>query len=159
MLRVGKLTDYATVMAARMAREPERVFAAAELAAGSGVGVPTASKILKLLARAQLLNSVRGAKGGYLLARPAGEISLGQVVAALEGSSGLTECSTAAGLCAQEGCCAIRGHWQAIDRVLRNALDHTTLADLSTPAQVTEFVPTFVPAPKRRTQPVPGGKT
>jgi len=83
VLRVGKLTDYATVMAARMAREPERVFAAAELAAGSGVGVPTASKILKLLTRAQLLNSVRGAKGGYVLARPAGEISLTQVITAL----------------------------------------------------------------------------
>ena len=147
MLRVGKLTDYATVMAARMAREPERVFAATELAAAGHVGVPTASKILKLLARAQLLTSVRGAKGGYVLARPAVEISLAQVIAALEGPPGLTECSTAAGLCSQEGCCEIRNHWQAIDRVLRNALDHTTLADLSGPAPATEFVPTFVGHP------------
>jgi FeS assembly SUF system regulator len=158
VLRLGKLTDYATVMAARMAREPGRVFAASELAAASQVGVPTASKILKLLTRAQLLNSVRGAKGGYVLARPAGEISLGEVVAALEGPPGLTECSTAAGLCTQEGCCAIRGHWQAIDQVLRNALDHTTLADLSRPVPATEFVPIVVPAPARQGQPASGGK-
>jgi FeS assembly SUF system regulator len=159
VLRVGKLTDYATVMAARMAREPERVFAAAELAAAGHVGVPTASKILKLLTRARLLNSVRGAKGGYVLARSAAEISLAQVIAALEGPTGLTECSAAAGLCTQEGCCEIRSHWQAIDRVLRNALDHTTLADLSGPAPVTEFVPTIVPAPARQGRPATGGNT
>ena len=159
MLRVGKLTDYATVMAARMAREPERVFAAAELAAAGHVGVPTASKILKLLTRARLLNSVRGAKGGYVLARSAAEISLAQVIAALEGPTGLTECSAAAGLCTQEGCCEIRSHWRAIDRVLRDALDHTTLADLCGPAPVTEFVPTFAPAPVRQGHPATGGNT
>lgn len=138
MLRLNKLTDYGTVITAHMARQPERVLAAAELAAASGVGVATASKILKLLAGARLVRSLRGAKGGYMLARPAAEISLAQIVDALEGPSGVTECSAQAGLCAQEQGCAIRDQWQAIDRVIRRTLNQTTLADLTrpVPAQV-----------------------
>lgn len=133
MLRLGKMTDYGTVLTAHMARQPQRVFAAAELAAASRLGVSTASKILKRLVRADLLHSVRGAKGGYVLARPASEISLAEVIDALEGPPGLTECSAVAGLCAQEQWCAIRGRWQAIDRVLRHALQQTTLADMTRP--------------------------
>lgn len=143
MLRLNKLTDYGTVITAHMARQPERVFAAAELAAASRLGVSTASKILKLLAGAGLLRSVRGAKGGYVLARPAAEISLAQLIDALESPAGLTECSARTGLCAQEQWCAIRGQWQAIDRVIRRTLDQTTLADLTRPepAQVVAAPP------------------
>jgi FeS assembly SUF system regulator len=156
MLRLSKLTDYGTVITAHMAREPERVFAAAELAAASGVGVPTASKILKALARAALLHSVRGAKGGYLLARPAGEISLAQVINALEGPLGITECSARAGLCAQEGSCAIRSRWQAIDQVIRHALDETTLADMARP--LPPQLPSSAAAPVQAARHTLGGR-
>lgn len=134
MLRLGKLTDYGTVITAHMARQPERVFAASELAAASRVSVSTASKILKRLVRAGLLRSLRGAHGGYALARPAGEISLAQVIDALEGPPGLTECSVRDGLCAQEQGCAIRGNWQAVDRLIRQTLAQTSLADMMRPA-------------------------
>jgi FeS assembly SUF system regulator len=145
MLRLNKLTDYGTVITTHMARQPERVFAATELAAAAQVGVATASKVLKLLAGAGLVRSVRGAQGGYALARPAAAISLAEVIDALEGPPGLTECSVHAGLCAQERGCAIRGHWQAIDRVIRRALDETTLADMTRPEPVQ-----VVAAPSRR---------
>lgn len=137
MLRLSKMTDYGTVITAHMAHEPERVFAAAELAAAGRVSLSTASKILKRLLHAGLLRSVRGAKGGYRLARPAGDISLGEVIAALEGPLGLTECSAHAGLCALERGCAIRDRWLAIDRVIRRTLDETTLADMARPISVT----------------------
>lgn len=133
MLRLSKMTDYGTVITAHLAREPARVFAAGELAAAVGIGMPTASKVLKILARASLLLSVRGARGGYRLARPAAEITLAEVVAALEGPLGITECSLRAGLCAQESSCTIRARWQAIDRMIRRALDETTLADMAAP--------------------------
>lgn len=133
MLRLGKLTDYGTVITAHMAREPERVFAAAELATAGRVSATTASKILKLLARGAVLRSVRGARGGYVLARPAAAISLAQIIDALEGPPGLTECSVRSGLCAQEDGCAIRDHWLTIDHVIRRTLDQTTLADLARP--------------------------
>jgi DNA-binding IscR family transcriptional regulator len=63
----------------------------------------------------------------------------------------------AAGLCTQEGCCAIRGHWQAIDQVLRNALDHTTLADLSRPVAA-PMAQIAVPAPARQANRITGDK-
>ena len=133
MLRLSKLTDYGTVAMTHIAREPDRVHAAAELAATMGLAVPTASKILKMLARAQLLQSVRGAKGGYMLSQPAGEISIADIIDALEGPIGLTECSVIAGLCALEGSCSVRGNWQRINRVIRDALAQMTLADLAQP--------------------------
>jgi FeS assembly SUF system regulator len=134
MLRLSKLTDYGTVAMAHFARHPDRIHAAAELAAAIGVAMPTASKILKMLARADLLRSVRGAKGGYVLSRTPGEISIAEVIDAIEGPIGVTECSAIPGLCAQEGSCSIRGNWQRINRVIHGALDQMTLADLAQPA-------------------------
>lgn len=157
MLRLTKLTDYGTVMMSCMARETGRVFAATELAAASRVGLPTASKILKRLVAAELLRSVRGAKGGYRLARSAGEISLAQVITALEGPLGLTECSAGAGLCAQEGSCAIRPNWQAIDGVLRRVLEQTSLADLARPPEVPVAAPRGL-HPRQGTPSLAGGQ-
>ena len=133
MLRLSKLTDYGTVAMAYMAREADRPHAAAEMAAAIGVAAPTASKIMKMLARGNLLRSVRGAKGGYMLSRPAGEISIAELIEAMEGPIGLTECSAIAGLCALEGSCSIRTNWQRINRVIRDALGQMTLADLAQP--------------------------
>jgi FeS assembly SUF system regulator len=136
MLRLAKLTDYGTVIATHMARQPEQLFTATELAVAGRVGVATASKILKQLARAGLLNSVRGTKGGYRLARPAATISLADVIDALEGPPGLIECSVRDGLCSHEQSCAIRGHWQAIDRLIRRTLAQTSLSDMTQPMAV-----------------------
>jgi len=141
MLRLSKLTDYGTVAMAHFARHPDRIHAAAELAVSIGVAMPTASKILKMLARADLLRSVRGARGGYMLARPAGEISVAEVIDAMEGPIGVTECSAIPGLCAQEGSCSIRGNWQRINRVIHDALDQMALTELAQPA----FKPAFKP--------------
>jgi FeS assembly SUF system regulator len=152
MLRLGKLTDYGTVITAHMARQPERVFAASELATAGRINVSTASKILKRLVHAGLLHSLRGAHGGYALARPAGEISLAQIIDALEGPPGLTECSVRAGLCAQEQWCTIRGNWQAVDRLIRQTLAHTSLADMMQPAALplTPLPPPTVAPPVRQ---------
>ena len=133
MLRLAKLTDYGMVMLTAMARAPRRHFATAELAAAGGVSGATAAKILKTLARAGLLDSMRGAHGGYALARAADDISLAEVIEALEGPLGVTECAVRSGLCAQETSCAVRGNWLALDRVLRATLERTTLADMTRP--------------------------
>lgn len=133
MLRLSKLTDYGTVIMTHLARHPDRICSASEVAAVIGVTVPTASKILKTLARHHLLLSLRGANGGYRLARPPEQISIAQVIDAMEGPVGMTECSVAAGLCAQEGSCAIRTNWQTINRVLFTVLNGVTLADMAQP--------------------------
>lgn len=143
MLRLTKLTDYSVVMLTTMAREPGRHFASTELAAAGGVSSATAAKILKSLTRAGLLESRRGACGGYGLAQDAREISLAMVIEALEGPLGVTECAVRTGLCALEPSCAVRGHWLALDQAFRRMLEQVSLADMARPA-----APPIVPPPQ-----------
>lgn len=133
MLRISKLTDYGTVIMTHMARDPDRVYSAGEVAHRIRVAQPTVSKILKLLARGALVTSLRGARGGYRLARAPSEISLAQIIDAMEGPIGLTECSSAPGLCKQEPSCRIRANWRRINGTIRRALDGITLTDMVQP--------------------------
>ncbi|MGH8829963.1 MAG: SUF system Fe-S cluster assembly regulator [Polaromonas sp.] len=133
MLRLSKLTDYGTVIMSYMARRPTGLHSAADLALALGVTLPTASKILKRLVRAELLQSVRGAQGGYRLSRSPEQISVTEVIDALEGPFGVTECSAVVGLCSQEAGCPIRSHWQGLNQLIRHTLDRVTLADMSRP--------------------------
>jgi len=102
--------------------------------------LPTVSKLLKELLRSGLLVSQRGVNGGYSLSREPQEISLAEIIAALEGPIALTECSTdTIGLCALESCCAIKKNQQIISQVVRGVLDRLTLSDLIQPLQVTSI--------------------
>lgn len=134
MLRLSKLSDYATVIMAHMAREPDRSFSAAEMAAAVAIALPTVSKLLKILTRAELLVSRRGSHGGYALARPPRDISLAQVIDAVDGPPGITECAVVAGLCSHEDGCLVRRNWQRVDRVIRDALEGINLGDFAQPA-------------------------
>lgn len=134
MLRVSKLTDYGTLVLTHLASFPERLFSVAELAEVLHLNAPTISKVLKALGRHDLVSSVRGAHGGYALARAATEISVAQIIDALEDQPfGLTECSATAGSCDIEGDCRIRANWQRINSVVRRVLDDVTLADMVQP--------------------------
>jgi len=114
-------------------REPERSRSAGEIAAAIHVPVPTVSKILKILARAGLVVSLRGAKGGYLLARPANEISLVDIIHAMDGPIGMTECSVTPGVCSQEAACVVRSNWQRINREVLGVLQTITLDQMIKP--------------------------
>ncbi|TAN68023.1 MAG: SUF system Fe-S cluster assembly regulator [Methylobacter sp.] len=143
MLRLSKLTDYATVILSFMAKDKPQVHAAMEIAGVTGIALPTVSKILKLLVNANVLTSTRGAKGGYALARLPEEISIAMVISALEGPIALTECSISQQGCEQASGCDIRGSWNLINQTIHNALESVTLADLIRPAAVPEEV--FIP--------------
>jgi FeS assembly SUF system regulator len=133
MLRVSKLTDYATVVMGHLALASDQVHSAAEVAHCTGIALPTTSKVLKALVRAGLLRSARGQGGGYSLARPAEQISVAQIVRSFEGPVGLTECGSSEGLCVQESVCSIRGNWQRINRLVLAALEAMSLADMIRP--------------------------
>jgi FeS assembly SUF system regulator len=133
MLRMSRLTDYGTVVLACMARKPDTLYSAADLAARARLAPPTVSKLLKLLARAGLVSSVRGAQGGYVLARDPGNITAAQIIDALEGPVALTECSTDDGQCQLETVCNVGGSWQKINLTIRRALEDITLDQLLTP--------------------------
>ena len=132
MLRISKLTDYAILMMVELTRDGEMLSAHA-LSERIHVEVPTASKVLKLLAGSGLLESYRGASGGYRVSRTATEISVAEVIAAIEGPIAMTECSVEEGLCAQEDNCGLRSNWQRISLAVAQALRDVSLAEMSAP--------------------------
>lgn len=130
MLRVSKLTDYATEVMAVLAAAPARVHNAQELAERARLEAPTVSKLLKQLAQAGLVESFRGVNGGYRLARDPAQISIADIVTAMEGPIGMTECSAQAGLCDHETHCGVRVNWQRINDAIAGALAGVSLADM-----------------------------
>jgi FeS assembly SUF system regulator len=133
MLRIAKLTDYATVLMVRLAHDPSRCFSATQLSDELGLPLPTVSKLLKRLLQAELLTSLRGAGGGYSLAHAPRAVSVADVVSAIEGPVALTECSLGKGSCSLEKSCATRANWQLISRAVRVALEAVSLADMAMP--------------------------
>ncbi|MBN9459865.1 MAG: SUF system Fe-S cluster assembly regulator [Burkholderiales bacterium] len=134
MLRISRLADYGTMVMTQMASQPQRLFSAADLALSLGLGRATVSKVLKSLARRELVASVRGLHGGYSLSRPPQEITVADIVDALEEQPfGLTECSATSGLCDIETSCRVRTNWQQISLIVRRALEGVTLADMAPP--------------------------
>ena len=153
MLRVTKLTDYATVVLTALAAGPERVHSAAELAEQAGLEVTTVAKLLKPLAQAGLVAGFRGAHGGYRLARDAWQISLIEIVEAMEGPLGMTECSVHAGTCGIESSCGVRANWRRINDVVIDALRGVSLADMLSPASALDQTATTQHAKARRVIP------
>lgn len=130
MLRVSRLADYASVVMACLARHPGEVLPAAQVAAETHLEAPTASKLLKRLAQAGLVASFRGAAGGYRLSRAAGEISLAEIVEALDGPIGLTACSVGHAGCERQSFCSVSRDWQGIGTAIDEALRAVSLADM-----------------------------
>jgi FeS assembly SUF system regulator len=133
MMRMSKLADYGTVILTTMVREPGRVQSAAEIASRIRVAAPTVSKILKILTSGGLVVSLRGAKGGYLLARSPAQISVAQIIEVMDGPIGMTECSITPGLCMQESDCPVRANWQKVNQVVLQALQQVSLAQMIQP--------------------------
>ena len=142
MIRITKQSDYGILMLTEMAARPvEEVHAARDLARRVGLSVPMVSKILKPLARGGIVVSHRGVKGGYTLARPAERITVGEIISALEGPIGMTECVTNPGTCHQEARCPVRVNWERISHAVRGALESIPLSEMvgpDAPAAVVE---------------------
>lgn len=134
MLRVTKLTDYATLVMTVLAARPDAVLSAPELAEQAGLEAPTVAKVLKPLAQAGLVEGFRGANGGYRLARAAADINLVEIVEAMEGPLAMTECSVHDGQCGIEASCGVRANWRRINDVVADALRGVSLAQMLGPA-------------------------
>ena len=131
MIRMTKSADYGIVLMTQMAEQGGRVFKAVELSAEAHLPHPTVSKVLKLLARSDLLESHRGANGGYSLARHPDDISVADIITALDGPIGITECiDDAPGECGREPLCPIKTNTQRINDVVRSALESITLSEM-----------------------------
>ena len=133
-MRLSHLADYAVVLMTAAARRPAAArLSATELASETGVPLPTTQKLMGQLAACGLLSSVRGAGGGFALARPAAEISLADIVEAVEGPIAMTVCSGHEGVsdCALDAHCRVKPHMGVVGNAVRGALGAVSLTELA----------------------------
>ncbi len=165
MLKLNRLTDYAVVVMAQMAHRAtserpdhgEPVLTAPSLARDSGVPLPTVAKVLSKLARANLVTSHRGVAGGYELARAPEQITMAEIIAALEGPIALTACVDGAeSSCDVESLCPMRGNWNKVNSAIHEALAGVKLTDMMSFDQFNPFIaadqPSRIGGPGERIQ-------
>jgi|GEM_PF-213658 len=137
MIKLSKMTDYGVVIMSEMAQIEGRIMTAPDLSLYTGLKVPTAAKILRILAKSELLTSLRGAHGGYRLDRHPKDISIAEIVRVLEGPVAVTSCvDESHDDCSVQTCCPMRGGWEKINRAINAAMEEVTLADMCQIRQV-----------------------
>ena len=131
-MRLSHLADYAVVLMTAAARRPAGVrLSATELSAETGVPLPTAQKLMGQLASCGLLSSVRGAGGGFALSKAAAEISLADIVEAVEGPIAMSACSDGKFDCALDAHCRVKPHMGIVGHAVRGALGAVSLRELA----------------------------
>ncbi len=156
MLRLSKKADYALMAMKHLALNAERgASSAREIAEQYNIPVELLAKVLQRLVREGLLVSQQGTRGGYQLARPAGIISIADVIVAVDGPLTVTACATEEVSCDQYATCSIRDPlWRIKDRIVA-ALATCSLAEMSTdtmaePVTLTRRAEPRVAAPAAR---------
>ena len=141
MFRLSRLTDYGFVVLSQMAKKAGETATAPELAEATALPLPTVAKTLKSLAKSDVIVSHRGAGGGYSLDRSASDITVAEIISALEGPVALTACVEGAeNHCDVESHCPMRGHWDPINRAVKTALEAISLADVALNPAVPDFI-------------------
>ena len=131
MIKLSKLADYGVALLTHLANAPRDTHSAQQVADATGIPLPTVSKLLSAFARAELLTTTRGAKGGFRLARRPADISVAEIVVAIDGPIALTQClEDTAGSCTVEPICPSRPAWHTINQAVRQAFQSVSLADL-----------------------------
>jgi FeS assembly SUF system regulator len=143
MLRITKLADYGFVLLIRMAGDAVgTTHNARDLAAAARLPLPMVSKILKALARGEILHSQRGTKGGYQLARPPESITAADVITTLDGPIMVTECLNQDDhTCDHEAGCPVKTSWRRLNDAISGALHAITLAEMARPADCCGALP------------------
>jgi FeS assembly SUF system regulator len=144
MIILSKLADYGVIVATHLASVAPAQVNAVHLAADTRLPLTTVAKVLKLLAKAGIVSAVRGAAGGYRLARHAGAISVAEIVAAIDGDFAMTQCTSKIGPCDRLHYCPTRPHWHRINQAVGDALSSITLGEMILPSQpIPSFAPQF----------------
>jgi FeS assembly SUF system regulator len=131
-MRLSNMADYAVVVMSAASRHcgSARV-SATDLAAETGLALPTTQKLVSILTKAGLLRSARGTGGGIKLARPAAAITMADIIEAVEGPIAMTACcDNGKHDCAMEGSCHVQPHWALVNKTVRGALAEINLAGL-----------------------------
>lgn len=133
MVRLSNLADYAVVVMCQAAMGTDARLSAAAVSAATAIPTPTVAKLMGKLSRAGLLMSFRGVGGGFALARAASDISVAEIVEAVDGPIALTHCTepAAGACCSRDAICSLKPQWNVINRTVRDALAGVSLADLA----------------------------
>jgi FeS assembly SUF system regulator len=132
MIKLSRLTDYAVTLLTQMVNERKSVWSAADLAEKSDLPMPTVAKILKQLAKSEIICAHRGAAGGYRLARAPMDIPIISIIEAMDGPITMTNCAKEGDShCRIEKICPANGNWNKVNRVIRDALQAVSLADMA----------------------------
>jgi len=133
MIKISKIADYATVILAHLAASQDDLHNVATIARETFLPEPTVSKVLKMLNKADIVSSVRGAAGGYKMNKTADEISVADIIVAIEGPIALTACVEASNdSCALSQSCGVNGRWDDVNAAIETALDNVTLRSMMT---------------------------
>jgi FeS assembly SUF system regulator len=131
-MRLSHLADYAVVLMTAAARRPAAArLSATELSLETGLPLPTTQKLMGQLAHCGLLTSMRGAGGGFALAKPAEAISLADIVEAVEGPIAMSACSDGKFDCALDAHCRVKPHMGIVGHAVRGALGAVSLTELA----------------------------
>ena len=132
MLRLSKKADYALLAMRHLAARADReAVSAREVAETYGIPPELLAKVLQKLVRTNILESHHGIRGGYALAKPAKNITVADVIQAIDGPLSVTACSETDHSCDQYSKCNIRDPlWKIKDRIV-SALAATTVAELA----------------------------
>lgn len=131
MIKISKLADYAVVILAAMGQGDAVRMSATSLSATTNIPEPTVSKILKILSRHNIIVSARGVNGGYTLSRPITQITMRDVIAAIDGPIAITSCADGhLPDCSLAHTCGTRGRWDHVNSAITNALEQVSLADM-----------------------------
>ena len=114
-------------------QEPGKLILISEIADAVDVPQSFLAKIFQSFTRLGMVRSSRGAGGGFSLARPANDITLREVVEAVEGPICPNRCLTSAGACERDGICSVHPVWRKVQTQVKQILDSVTLAELTTP--------------------------
>ncbi|MFK7866982.1 MAG: SUF system Fe-S cluster assembly regulator [Alphaproteobacteria bacterium] len=134
MFRLSKMTDYAVIVLALMSKEHGAIFTAPDISVKTSLPQPAVAKLLKALARAQVIQSKRGAQGGYILERRPHNITIAEVIVAMDGPVSLTACvDNSEDQCHAASLCPMSGRWQVLNNAVEQAIISVSLAQIITP--------------------------
>lgn len=133
MIKISRLADYSVMIMRFLSLHAEEKLSAASISTETHINLPTVSKVLKLLSDAKLLTATRGAMGGYALERTADQITVADIISAIDGKPAITVCSTESTSCEHDHHCGLRDNWQFINRIIFDVLNTVTLQDMCQP--------------------------
>jgi len=141
MIKLNRMTDYGVLIISHVCKGMDQITTAPSLSLKTGLPLPTVSKILKKLAKKKLITSHRGVNGGYSQRRPLSQISVVEIIEALDGPVVLTACVEGAEqACGVESLCPVRGGWDRVNKAVRNALEEISLEELWSPVELPESI-------------------